>query len=86
MKKRQASSPLQDILFNKNGRGITQRRVNLCSHDCDGIQRGQSISAYMGNIVVQSNLKQDHTEDLCRAFSKLYNAGLKLNLEKCILE
>jgi hypothetical protein len=46
----------------------------------------KSISAYMGNIVVQSNLKQDHTEDLCRAFSKLHNAGLKLNLEKCILE
>jgi hypothetical protein len=44
----------------------------------------KSILAYVGNIVVQKKLKQDHIEDLHRAFSKLHNARLKLNLEKCI--
>jgi len=42
------------------------------------------ISAYVDDIVVQSKLKQEHIEDLCRAFNNLRNAGLKLNLEKCI--
>ena len=63
-----------------------QCRVNLHSHDSEGIQRGQGISAYVDNIIVQSKLKKDHIEDLCRAFSNLHNVGLKLNPEKCIFD
>ena len=44
----------------------------------------KAISAYVDDIVVQSELKQDHIEDLHRAFSNLRCAGLKLNPEKCI--
>ena len=44
----------------------------------------KAISAYMDDIVVRSKLKQDHIEDLNRAFSNLHNAGLKLNPKKCI--
>ena len=38
----------------------------------------------MDDIVVQSKLKQDHIEDLHRAFCNLRSTGLKLNPEKCI--
>ena len=44
----------------------------------------KEISAYVDNIIVQSKLKQDHIEDLRRAFNNLRNVGLKLNPEKCI--
>jgi hypothetical protein len=44
----------------------------------------KSISAYVDDIVVQSKHKENHIQDLKRAFTNLRNAGLKLNLEKCI--
>ena len=44
----------------------------------------KAISSYVDDIVVQSKLKQEHIEDLRRAFNNLHNAGLKLNPEKCI--
>ena len=47
-------------------------------------KEGKAISAYVDDIVVQSKLRQDHIEDLNKAFSNLCNAGLKLNPEKCI--
>ena len=61
-----------------------QRRVNLRPRDSKSIQRGQSNPAYVDDIVVQSKLKQEHIEDLHRAFNNLRNTGLKLNPEKCI--
>jgi hypothetical protein len=36
------------------------------------------------DIVIQSQLKQDHIEDHGREFTNLRNVGLKLNPEKCI--
>jgi hypothetical protein len=36
------------------------------------------------DIVVQSQLKQDHIRDHGRAFTNLRNVELKLNPEKCI--
>ena len=44
----------------------------------------KAISAYVDDIIVQSKLKQEHIEDLRRAFNNLHNVGLKLNPEKCI--
>jgi hypothetical protein len=44
----------------------------------------KSISAYVDDIVVQSKHKENHIQDLKRASTNLHNAGLKLNLEKCI--
>ena len=55
-----------------------KHRINLRSHDNEGIQRGQ------GNFTVQSKFRQDHIEDLHRAFSNLHSVGLKLNPKKCI--
>ena len=43
-----------------------------------------TISAYVDDIIVQSKHKQEHIDDLRRAFNNLRNRGLKLNLEKCI--
>ena len=42
------------------------------------------ISAYVDDIIMQSKLKQEHIEDLRRAFNNLCYAGLKLNPVKCI--
>ena len=39
---------------------------------------------YVDDIVVQSKFKQNHIEDLRRAFCNLRSVGLKLNPEKCI--
>ena len=44
----------------------------------------KAISAYVDDIIVQSKLKQEHIEDLRRAFNNLHNVGLKLNPTKCI--
>jgi hypothetical protein len=44
----------------------------------------KSISAYVDEIVVQSKHKENHIQDLERAFTNLGNAGLKLNPKKCI--
>jgi hypothetical protein len=61
-----------------------QRRSTFARTIAKVFKEDKAISAYVDDISVQSKLKQDHIEDIRRAFNNLHNAGLKLNPEKCI--
>ena len=71
----------RNVLLQKNGRGVTQRRVNLHPHDNKSIQRGQSN---LSLCLWYHCTKQTQTRTLRRTFNNLHNMGFKLNLEKCI--
>ena len=47
-------------------------------------QLQKNIIAYVNEIVVKSKNEEDHIADLKETFAILREAGLKLNLEKCI--
>ena len=44
----------------------------------------KNIIAYLDDIVVMSKNEEDHIADLKETFANLREAGLKLNLEKCV--
>ena len=53
----------------------------------DGVfnkQKGKNLVAYVDDIVVKSNKKETHIQDLQETFKNLRNSGLKLNPDKCI--
>ena len=53
----------------------------------DGVfnkQKGKNLVAYVGDIVVKSDKKETHIQDLQETFKNLRKRGLKLNLDKCI--
>jgi hypothetical protein len=52
----------------------------LCKH------LDQFCIAYLDNIIVYSNLLEDHREHVRLVFAKLQEAGLYLKLLKCELE
>lgn len=47
-------------------------------------QKGKNLVAYVDDIVVKSDKKETHIEDLNETFANLRKSGLRLNLEKCI--
>ena len=47
-------------------------------------QLQKNIIAYVNDIVVMSKNEEDHIVDLKETFTNLREAGLKLNLEKCV--
>jgi len=49
-------------------------------------QLQKNIIAYVNNIVVMSKNEEDHIVDLKETFTNLKEAGLKLNLEKCVFD
>ena len=49
-----------------------------------GPQLQKNIIAYVDDIVVMSKNEEDHIADLKETFANLREAGLKLNLEKCV--
>ena len=53
----------------------------------DGVfnkQKGKNLVAYVDDIVVKSNKKETHIQDLQETFKNLRKRGLKLNLDKYI--
>jgi hypothetical protein len=53
----------------------------------DGIfhkQKGKNLVAYVDDIVVKSDKKESHIQDLQETFKNLRKSGLKLNPDKCI--
>jgi len=53
----------------------------------DGVfdkQKGNNLVAYVDDIMVKSDKKETHIQDLQETFENLRNAGLRLNLDKCI--
>jgi hypothetical protein len=47
-------------------------------------QKGKNLVAYVDNIVVKSDKKETHIQNLQETFKNLRKSGLKLNLDKCI--
>ena len=85
MRKKQASSLLfGTYCFRRMAEGLRNVRSTFARMTAKVFKEDKAISAYVDDIVIQSKLKQDHIKDLRRAFNNLRNAGLKLNLEKCI--
>jgi hypothetical protein len=53
----------------------------------DGVfdkQKGKNLVAYVDDIVVKSDKKETHMQDLHETFKTLRKSGLKLNPNKCI--
>jgi hypothetical protein len=53
----------------------------------DGVfhkQKGKNLVTYVDDIVVKSDKKDTHIEDLQETFTNLHKSGLKLNPDKCI--
>ena len=47
-------------------------------------QKGKNLVAYVDDIVVKSDKKEIHIQDLQETFKNLIKSGLKLNRDKCI--
>jgi hypothetical protein len=47
-------------------------------------QKGKNLVAYVDNIVVKSDKKETHIQNLQETFKNLRKSGLKLNPDKCI--
>jgi len=55
----------------------------------DGVfdkQKGKNLVAYVHDIVVKSDKKETHIQDLQETFKNLRKSGLKLNPDKCIFD
>ena len=53
----------------------------------DGVfdkQKGKNLVAYVDDIMVKSDKKETHIQDLQETFKNLRKSGLKLNPDKCI--
>ena len=65
----------------KNTGATYQRLVNLMfSH-----QIGKNVEVYVDDILVKSNDKADHLDNLKETFNTLRKYKMKLNLSKCVL-
>jgi hypothetical protein len=47
-------------------------------------QIGRNVLTYIDDIIVKSTKKENHIADLQETFANFRQAGLKLNLEKCV--
>jgi hypothetical protein len=47
-------------------------------------QIGRNVLTYVDDIIVKSTKQENHVADLQETFAKFRQAGLKLNLEKCV--
>jgi hypothetical protein len=77
-------TPFDTYCFRRMAEGLQNTGSTFARMTTKVFKEDKAISAYVDDIVVQSKFKQDHIEDLYRAFSNLRSAGLKLNPEKCI--
>jgi hypothetical protein len=77
-------TPFRTYCFRRMAEGLRNAGSTFARKIAKMFKEDKAISAYVDDIVMQSKLRQDHIEDLNRAFSNLRNTRLKLNLEKCI--
>ena len=77
-------TPFETYYFKRMAEGLRNAGSTFARMTTKVFKEDKAISAYVDDIVVQSKLKQEHIEDLRRAFNNLCNARLKLNPEKCI--
>jgi hypothetical protein len=64
----------------KNARGSFSRMTAKVLHS----QIGRNILTYVDDIIVKSTKQENHVADLQETFGNFKQAGLKLNLEKCV--
>jgi hypothetical protein len=64
----------------KNVRGSFNRMTVKVLHS----QIGRNVLTYVDNIIVKSTKQETHVADLQETFANFRQAGLKLNLEKCV--
>ena len=67
--------------FGLKNDGATYQR---CMTKCFGDLIGQTVEAYVDDIVVKSKRTDQLMADLEQTFRKLWENGIKLNPEKCI--
>ena len=64
----------------KNAGTTYQRAMQRCLHD----QLGCNMEAYVDNVVIKSQVKEDLISDLSETFKNLRRFRWKLNPEKCV--
>jgi hypothetical protein len=64
----------------KNARGSFSRMTARVLHS----QIGRNVLAYVDDIIVKSMKQENHIANLQETFANFRQAGLKLNLEKCV--
>jgi hypothetical protein len=77
-------TPFKTYCFRRMAEGLRNAGSTFACMTAKMFKEDKSIFAYIDDIIVQSKHKEDHIQDLERAFTNLRNAGLKLNPEKCI--
>jgi hypothetical protein len=77
-------TPFGTYCFRRMAEGLLNTGSTFARMTTKMFKEDKSISAYVDDIVVQSKHKENHIQDLERAFTNLRNVGLKLNHEKCI--
>jgi hypothetical protein len=64
----------------KNAGGSFSRMIAKVLHS----QIGRNVLTYVDDIIVKSTKQENHIADLQETFANFRQAGLKLNLEKCV--
>jgi hypothetical protein len=64
----------------KNAGGSFSRLTVKVFHS----QIGRNVLTYVDDIIVKSTKQENHVADLQETFANFRQAGLKLNLEKCL--
>jgi hypothetical protein len=64
----------------KNAGGSFSRMTAIVLHS----QIGRNVLTYVDDIIVKSTKQENHVADLQETFANFRQAGLKLNLEKCV--
>jgi hypothetical protein len=64
----------------KNAGGSFSRMSAKILHS----QIGRNVLTYVDDIIVKSTKQENHVDDLQETFANFRQAGLKLNLEKCV--
>ena len=64
----------------KNAGATYQRAMQRCLHD----QLGRNMEAYVDDVVIKSQVKEDLISDLSKTFANLRRFRWKLNPEKCV--
>jgi hypothetical protein len=77
-------TPFGTYCFRRMAEGLQNARSTCARMTAKVLKEDKAIFTYVDDIVVQSQLKQDHIRDHGRAFTNLRNVELKLNPEKCI--
>ncbi|KAM2045105.1 hypothetical protein ACFX1T_009346 [Malus domestica] len=63
----------------KNSSATYQRAMNTIFHDLIGT----IVEVYIDDVVIKSERRQTHLDDLCQAFLRMRRHNLKMNPTKC---